>query len=249
MPDILDYLRAPKDLIPTVMPLRILAGLFVNEPILLIGSGPSSKQLKNKIYWHNIYSVGINHSCIQLPTISYCCQDYSFLLEAGSRLRGRMGYYCLPNCLASLSKINNKHILHGFYGHKVVCNEDANDLSQIKCPVFFSGALMVVIAALMGFSPIILVGYDMLINYQYAFLHPVNKLHNVAVEKRDQRKPILSKQAEFLKDYCYKYNIINCSDANFARKEDLETTLKTINCNNAKDISKRLQTILDKNYG
>lgn len=162
----------------------------------------------------------------------YAYQDSSFIMRAKNKLipYRNLGLVCMSKNKKNFVN-NKKHIgnVGGFY----IKRKKSKNLQWIKsktlngngkitldCPI--TGVVATSAAYLLGFSPIILVGFDATPG-RYVYLkdhYQHGKKNKSACNK------FSSMQHNFLKDNSKELGVINCSHGEFAEQKDFQETLK-----------------------
>lgn len=214
---------------PSYLPLRILNGHFKNQPIVIYGSGPSINTAKDSNLKYNLFSISVNHAQNVIPSPVNLYQDADYLRQNLNRLNNQrvLGFNVLPNTKHILQRPKFRE-LPTFYCWRLINHHhthqpvpDYLDAAWMKLPVFFSGFIAINIARILGFSPIILVGFDLNpTTYSYGNPHPVHKSSNkIALRSAENHY-------NYLKEHHQKFNIINCSQSDWADTEPFESTIE-----------------------
>lgn len=184
-------------------------------PCIVIGSGPSSKKLTENDDWKNIYSISTNWSQMTFPSQMYFWQDGPFISQSKAFLSRRQFISCsvLPT---SRKAIENKNLMKGIGG--VYINRkptrerpkwlETKSSKELQCCSPISGAVATCMAYIMGFDPIIIIGFDCNEgDYKYMRKHPQFGYFN----KRGANVHAQT-QVRMLKNFGTDMNIINCSE-------------------------------------
>jgi hypothetical protein len=181
-------------------------------PCIVIGSGPSSKELDEFDLWKNYFSMSINFSQIKYisPIVFY--QD----LDVYRKLNGMFAKYKM---LTIYEKVRNNNVSYinkknnYTFGIQVSKRAIAGKTSfcikndEIRTNMILSGYQGLALANYFGFNPIYAIGFDATdSNYEYAEKHPMT--HRT---KNSQAIHHLEKSAKFMKQNAVNLNIINCS--------------------------------------
>lgn len=216
-------------------------------PCIVIGSGPSQKKLLENNEWKNLYSISTNWSQMLFPSQMYVWQDGPFVSQSKAFLSKKQYISCsvLPTSKRSL---DNRHLMKGIGGiyiNRIPTRErpewlDTKKSDELKCCSPISGAVALCIAYTMGFSPIIIIGFDCNIgDYRYMKKHPQFGINN----KRAANKHAHT-QVRLLKNFGKDMNIINCSETDALTKYNFDKIV-----NQQEDKNKyRCQSILKDIY-
>lgn len=216
-------------------------------PCIVIGSGPSQKKLTENSEWKNFYTISVNWSQILFPSQMYCWQDGSFISQSKSYLSKKQFISCsiMPTSTKSLE---NKHLMQGIggvYVNRIPTRErphwiETKNSNTVQSCSPISGAIAMCMAYIMGFNPIIIVGFDCNVgDYKYMKKHPQFGYFNKrAADKHAET------QVRLLKTYGSEMNVVNCSETEAITKHDFHKTIKNqSDCN-----KKRCQKILKDIY-
>lgn len=204
-------------------------------PCIVIGSGPSQKILTENEEWKNFYSISVNWSQTQFPSQIYCWQDGSFISQSKSFVTKKQFISCsiLPTSKPYLENQNLMQGIGGIYINRVPTRErpewiDTKSSKTVQSCSPISGAIAICLAYIMGFSPIVIVGFDCNAgDYKYMKKHPQFGYFN----KRGATVHAQT-QVRFLKNFGKEMNIINCSETEAITRYDFSKTLKSQECEN-----------------
>lgn len=216
-------------------------------PCVVIGSGPSQKKLMENEEWKNFYSISVNWSQILFPSQMYFWQDGSFIGQSKSNLCKKQYISCsvIPT---SKNALENKHLMQGIGGiyiDRIPTREKPewlktkkSDTVQSCSPI--SGAIAICMAYIMGFNPIIIVGFDCNVgDYKYMKKHPQFGTFN----KRAANKHAHT-QVRLLENFGTEMNILNCSETEAITRHNFEKVIKQ-----QSDVNKKIcQSIIKDIY-
>jgi len=198
-------------------------------PCVVIGSGPSQQKLTENDEWKRFYSISVNWSQILFPSQMYCWQDGSFISQSKSNLSRKQYISCsiLPTSKKSL---DNKHLMQGIggiYVNRIPTRErpqwlESKKSDEVQSCSPISGAIAMCMAYIMGFDPIIIVGFDCNVgDYKYMKKHPqFGNFNKRAADKHAHT------QVRLLKSIGPEMNVINCSKTEAMPRYDLHKTIK-----------------------
>lgn len=216
-------------------------------PCIIIGSGPSQKKLIENEDWKNYYSISVNWSQLIFPSQMYVWQDGSFISQSKSILTKKQYISCsvMPT---STKYLENNHLIQGIggiYVNRIPTRErpdwiETKKSNSVKSCSPISGAIAICMAYIMGFDPIIIIGFDCNDgNYKYMKKHPQFGYFN----KRAAEKHAHT-QVRLLKNFGKEMNVINCSETEAITRQDFQKTIKMQSDYN----KKRCQSILKDIY-
>lgn len=220
-------------------------------PCIVIGSGPSSKQLAECPSWKNIYSISCNYSQINFPSQLYFYQDKDFIFKNKEFLSKKkyLGVSILPTSQKALENKELMSDLGGFFINRVKYSKEpqwikTKNSEKLQCSTPITGSIAISMAYIMGFNPIIAVGFDAQKgSYSYLKHHPVFGKNNgrAALMHADG-------QSEFLKKWGRSLNLINCSDGNWSNeKKKLCNILPDMKFHNKKDSQRKVEELFHEN--
>jgi len=216
-------------------------------PCIVIGSGPSQKKLIENEAWKSFYTISVNWSQILFPSQMFFWQDGSFVSQTKANISKKQFISCsiLPT---SKKAIENKHLMQnvgGIYINRIPTRErpewlDSKNSSKLQSCSPISGAIAICMAYIMGFNPIIIIGFDCNIgDYRYMKKHPQFGNFN----KRGADKHAET-QVRLLKNYGNDMGIINCSETEAITRFNFHKIIKQ-----QKDANKnRCQSIVKDIY-
>lgn len=204
---------------------------------IIIGSGPTQNKLLENKEWQDYYTISANWSQIYFPSQIYCWQDGGFIGQTKAILAKKQHISCsiLPT---SKKSIHNEYLMKnigGIYVNRIPSRErpkwlGTKDSTNMTSCSPISGAIAACMAYTMGFSPIILIGFDCNDgDYKYLKKHPNFGYFN----QRAARKHAQT-QVRLLKNFGEDMGIINCSDTDAMIKHNFDKTLASINDPNRK---------------
>jgi len=210
-----------------------------NGPCIILGSGKSLEQLNLCPQWKNYYSISCNWSQLYFPSQITTWQDAEFI-SGSQRVLKRYQYLTCSILPTSKNALYNKSLMIGLGGiyinRKIYPNgdphwiESKNSKSIPSCSPI-TGVISIALAYIMGFNPIIIIGFDCKIGeYKYYKKHPkygFNNSRGANVHAKTQEK--------FLKNFHKKLNIINCSYYDKITQIKLHNALSQLGNNNRKE--------------
>jgi hypothetical protein len=207
---------------------------------ICIGSGGSSSLLAEYSKFKNYFHITSNFSQINYPSsFLYCYQDSEFIEKAEkSLIKKSLGICILPKGKNLLK--NEK--LGGFYINRNIHNICTFKKNTITIPTVLTGSTSIYIANLLGFTKIILIGYDAKIgNYNYFKPHPRMGHSNYKARAKHSIG-----QNNFINRYKKQFNLINCSWNNFNPQIKIKDALLNEK-ENYKDNVKIIENLFLKN--
>ena len=204
-------------------------------PCIVIGSGPSQESLITNKDWKNYYTISANWSQIHFPSQLYFWQDASFIASAKKQLVKKQYISCsvLPTSKSALNNDNLMQDIGGMYINRIPTQEkppwiETKKSNSLKCCSPISGAVAMCMAYILGFDPIILVGFDCNEGeYTYLKKHPQFGYFN----KRGANVHAQT-QVRLLKNLEKEINIINCSRTEAITRYDFGHTIKALGQSN-----------------
>lgn len=198
-------------------------------PCICIGYGKSAVQLKANAKWKKFFSISCNYAQQAFPSPMFVYQDRDFLMKSMNFISSYR-FFGVPVLPTAKYVLHNKSLmqpLQGFFINRIKHEKrpnwiDSKNSTHLYCSCPISGASAVSMAYCMGFSPIVIVGYDAEPgSYEYYKRHPIHGNHNskgMAMWGRSQNN--------FLSRFGEEMGIINCSYTNALPKRELSDVIK-----------------------
>lgn len=175
--------------------------------------------------------MSVNWSQLTFPSQMFFWQDGYF---AGMiRPRVASGQYISASIMPTSKKsLQNPHLmkgLGGFYMNRISTRSrpkwlDTKKSHAIQSCSPISGAVAICMAYIMGFDPIIIVGFDCNIgDYKYMEKHPQHGHFNKRAANVHAHT-----QVRLLKNFGAEMNIINCSETEAMTRYNFEKTIKSL---------------------
>ena len=219
-------------------------------PCIIIGSGPSQNELLTNKDWNNYYTMSVNWSQMSFPSQIYFWQDASLISQSKAFLNKKqfLGCSILPTSKVALGNQQLMQGLGGIYIDRTSSRErpdwiDTKKSDKIQCCSPISGAIAICMAYVMGFSPIVLVGFDCN-DGEYAYLkkHPQFGYFN----KRAARKHAHT-QVRLLKNFGHELGVVNCSQTEAITRYNFKKTVASLGeSNKTKNQSIIKEVFIDK---
>jgi hypothetical protein len=219
-------------------------------PCVCIGYGKSAIQMRAVPKWKKHFSIACNYAQSSFPSPIYTYQDRDFVNRSMGFI-SRYKFFGLPILPTARYVLHNKSLmqtLQGFFVNRIKHGNrptwlDSKNSTHLfsSCPI--SGAVAAGMAYCMGFSPIIIVGYDAEPgSYRYYKRHPIHGSNNskgMAMWGRSQHN--------FLKNWGKELGIINCSYSSAMEKHELSDVITDLDDENYGSSCDILEDIYFKN--
>lgn len=199
---------------------------------IVLGSGPSQLLLPRDTH---VFCITANYACNYIHNSLGFYQDKGFYQDQSILTRYQ------HHRLLSIYSADQKHMftqIPGFTIHKHYGdNQGKRYLDDLVCPTIFSGFQACLAARLMGFNTILAVGMDAqpATPYIYAIPHPSKGKRNNKIEAH---QGLIRNNYEAFQTFAQRYNIVNCTSANWAKKHTILEQLKTVPDNKISTIKK-----------
>ncbi len=195
------------------------------NPCLIIGSGPSSARLQHT-NWQDFYSISINFAQFKYPSQLLLYQDRPFLRNY--EIEQHLKTHRVLTIHSSTQADRYYHDLPGWFMVKKD-RDFKREIEGIEINCILSGPHAVIAAVILGLSPIIVIGLDAVPGKEYTYprAHPLHRQRNMQAESGKGPE----RQYNWLKINAQRFNIINCTDADWAPQIPIEEALKGLQPN------------------